>query len=365
MSAAGPRSRPGSPIRVASWPHWYAPNRYLELFYAALAPYGIEHVPNVPLRWGALTDSGAAIHALHLHWPEPYWRERGQVPGPPLFRVVVLRRLLRRLTNRGIALLWTVHNLEHHEGAGTADRLGYRALHRLASLRIFHSAWARDAAVARYPRGGDTLVMPHGNYDGACPRPRPRGETLRAAGIPADRTLLLCFGQVRGYKGFDVAVAALDLLAGCKPHLVIAGRPVADAAASLHVSAAGRSDVTLLLRDLDDQEVADWLEAADLVLLPYRKVTGSGTLLHAATSGRAVVASDLPPLREVLGGHPDAGRLVAGGDAGALAAGVEALLEVPADVRTRSARLLADRYAWPRVVPPVAAWLSRHVGDPR
>ena len=68
-----------------------------------------------------------------------------------------------------------------------------------------------------------------------------------------------------------------------------------------------------------------WLQAADLVAMPSRWEGLPFVLLEAMASGRGVVASDIPPIREVLDG---VGVLVPIGDAPALAhAIVERLLD--------------------------------------
>ena len=351
---------PSPAIRIASWPPWYTGNQYLPLFYRALAARGIEHVANVPFEWRALRQAG--VSALHLHWPEPLWREGRQWPGARIGRLARLGFRLRALERAGIPLLWTVHNLEPHEGGGPTDRAALRQLHRRAALRVFHSAWAEGIAQIRWPDArGPTLVMPHGNYDGVLPAPRPRDRVLAEAGVMSKAPVLLCVGQVRAYKGFDVAVAASERLP-TPSRLVIAGRPVGAAIDGLRHLAAGRSDVLLIPRDLSDQELADWFGAADVVLLPYHRSSGSGVLLHALTCGRSVVASDLPPFREVAAPRPDAVAFVRAGDPDALARGIGRMLARPAEERRRAARALADCYPWETLVRPLSEWLQAALG---
>ena len=361
------------PIRVASWPAWYEPNRYLDLFYRALAPHGIEHVRDLPLDWRAL--SSAEINVSHLHWPEPFWRERRGVWRSPWFGVIALRRFLTGARRAGVRVVWTVHNLEHHDGVGLSDRLAYRMLHRRVDLRVFHSAWARDAALARYGGRGDrgergeptaqsTLVMPHGNYDGAIPAAGPRSTTLRAMAIPEDRKVLLCFGQVRPYKGFDIALAALDHLPATEFHLVIAGRAVGQYAGAVRAAARQRANVSLALADVEEQRLSDLITAADAVLLPYRRLTGSGVLLHALTLGKGVVVSDLPYFREVLDPSPEARVLAPAENPPALAAAIREFFRLPVARRGRAARGIAERYPWSQVVRPVAEWILTGSGSP-
>jgi glycosyltransferase involved in cell wall biosynthesis len=348
-------------VRIASWPHWYEPNQYLNLLYKALAPFGVQHCPGVPLDYKKLVDAG--IDMCHLHWPEPFWREPAGALPTQLWRVAKLRRQLSAMRKRGIATVWTVHNLDHHEGTQLCDRLGYQLLHRFVDLRVFHSRWARDVCIDRYGFvRGDTILMPHGNYDGAFPPPHPGCETLRRAGIPAGRQMLLCFGQVRRYKGFDVAVEALDHLPKNTFHLVIAGRPVGDYADVIRDAADGRENVSLMLRDISDQEAADLVSASEAVLFPYRETSGSGALLAALTLSKGVVATDLPYFREVLALAPQAYALT-NPDPVDLARTIREFCASPVQVREKAARALASEYAWPRVIGPLAKWITTRLGS--
>lgn len=346
-----------SPVNVASWPHWYAPNPYLNLLYAALRRKGIRHHPDVPLDPAAMARHPARIDAVHLHWLYPYWSEGDPNPLLRAGRLLRFGRVIRRLRRSGLRLVWTVHNLEPHGGAGPLARRAYRIVHRRADLRVHHSEWSRRAAEERYGPAGPSVVVPHGNYEGVYPAGPSPAEARRRLGVEPDRELLLCFGQLRPYKGFDLAVEATGRLESGRYHLVVAGRPLEGQAGRLRALSRGRPDVTLVLRSLPRADLGALLGAADAVLLPYREVTTSGALLAALTAGCAVVASDLPYFREVLAGEPDASVLVEPGDAAALAAGIVETARVPRPWRSEAARRLAGRYRWDEVVRPLARWL--------
>src|SRR5262249_44459558 len=79
-----------------------------------------------------------------------------------------------------------------------------------------------------------------------------------------------------------------------------------------------------------------------------------GLLLASLTLGRGVIASDLPYFREILGAHPGAGILFPVGSPAGLAASIQRYLAIAADERAKSARTLAETFAWEKVVVPVA-----------
>jgi glycosyltransferase involved in cell wall biosynthesis len=188
------------------------------------------------------------------------------------------------------------------------------------------------------------------------PPARPRPETLARLGIDPARRVLLCQGSVRPYKGYGLAIRAARLL-GPDYHLVVAGRPNDPAFGDeLRREAAGLGNVTLLLTLQTEQEMSDLFAAADCYLLPYSKITGSGSLLTTCTLGRGFVASDLPYFRRAVEQEPQAGLCFPPGSAEGLAAAVREFFAGATDPRHRAARRLADRVPWDEVVRPVVDW---------
>jgi glycosyltransferase involved in cell wall biosynthesis len=338
-------------------------NPYFTLYHRALAAHGVQVCD------GAVEDTFLARHAgrieaMHIQWvPESIWRMRGPGWAAQLRGVLGFWRYLRLARRLGIKVLWTIHDLEHHEGCTWIDRLGYRLLARFADLCVCHSDWCRDMAVRRFRLDpANVLSIPHGNYDGHYPPARPRDRVRADWGLDPRRRTLLCFGFVRPYKGADLALEALRLL-GPDYQLVIAGAPsVPEYVAGLERAAQGLDNVRCAFRILDDQDVADLMAAADCALFPYRKITGSGALAATLTMGLGVVASDLPYFRETLAPEPEAGVLVPGNDAAALADGVRRFFAAGSDRRSAAARRLADLYAWDKVVEPVIAWIDSRLG---
>ncbi len=331
----------------------------MELFYAATRAYGIEHVPHLPLRAEALASNG--VHVAHLHWGEWAWQSRGRFEWRRRNGVKALGRFIADAERRGIVVIWTVHNLAPHESSRRSDEDGFVLLHHRATLRIFHSRHARDEALERYGASGDTIVMPHGNYDGAFPAPRSRELVRTELGLRPETRMLLCAGNVRAYKGTEVAVMAMQELARRGYQLLIAGRAEGRALAEIRRAVRGISGVRLEAGRMVAQRLADLHEAADAVLLPYSDVTGSGALLAALTQSRAVIVTPLPYFKEILAPEPDAGVIAADLSPGALVRAVEECFASNMQTRYAAARRLADLYAWYRVVPPVAEWLRSHV----
>jgi len=350
-----------------------AVNPYFRLFYDALRPHGVElagtFVPS--RRW--LRAHAASFDALHFHWPEWIvraepdalrflhavkggWRiSRMLEPRYPDLQIREYRAFLAAARAARKTIVWTCHNVEPHEDATRPVRAAFRSLAQAADLVICHDDSAAERCRTLYQPPGRMVIMEHGNYAGVYPRPRSRGEVLHELGLPSSAPLLLFVGQVRPYKAVDLVCEAAAQL-GPRVALLVAGHaPDPSYAERIRALVKQLPSAAFIERQLSDQEFADFVAASDLVLLPYRSVTGSGSALAALTIGRSVVASDLPFFVSLLGGHPKAGRVFRSGDAGALVAAVAQLLEVAADERERAALALAARYPWPRLVSQVAS----------
>ncbi len=350
-------------LRLFSFPA-KSKNPYIKLFYDALEPHDVEHNDGFEFspRWveAALGEGDV----LHFHWPEILWTsEKWTESKPKLFAVLKLRRMLRAARQRNVKVIWTVHNFDLFEEDSWLDRLALKILARHSDLLIVHRAtmveWVKD----RFKSDAPIVVMPHGNYKGYYPEPRPRSEIMHDLGIDEGKTLLCCLGRIRDYKALDVACEALARLDD-NIALVIAGKPHPGYDVGMLEAYAERLPaLTLMTRLISDQELVDILAASEATLLPYRQITGSGTLLLAWSHGCGVVASDLAFFREIIPEKSAAGLHFETDDPESLAEAVRAYLEVPYEDRLEAAHAEAAKYDWDRCVGPLGAILKEWQGS--
>ena len=249
-----------------------------------------------------------------------------------------MRSLTRHVSALGVPVV-----LIFHETVREYDLLG-------PLTRSIYRSWARvgDVAIALSTDGRRSLLdaglfetvlqVPHGaragneNDESAAERVR------HAYGVT--RPLVLTLGFTGVDKGTDVLLDAVPLIAearGNDVQFLIAGSPrqrrglfrlmgrrdqkfqrILDARVrempGAHVTATGF---------IADDDVTPLLRVADVVALPYRRATQSGIANLALSSQAAIVATDLPGLRDSLG---DAALYVAPEDARGLAEAITSLL---------------------------------------
>jgi len=235
------------------------------------------------------------------------------------------------------------HAIEHYgaaKGTMTAagTRLGDSRLRRRVDMFLPVSEAVRDLS-------GIGPELPHRvvpNFIGELPPPPPASDPLLAA-LP-ERPFLLYFGDVTEDKGARLLVEAYAGLEG-PPPLVLAGRRLIDDLPAVPgVHAVGPLPHPLAI---------EALRRSLLAVVPSLLPESFGIVaLEAAAAGKAVVASDIGGLRDVvLDG--ETGLLVAPGDREGLATALAKLLH-DADLRGRmgkAARGRAVDFGPDRVVP--------------
>jgi beta-1,4-mannosyltransferase len=331
---------PPRPSRVAAFPRRVESNPYCELLYDHVARLGVDVVDGRSgLRW--LFANRRRVDVLHFHWPERHFR-RGFLPALGFAARLVVARAL------GYRIVWTVHNVLPHDGATAGDRLVRAVLARVATLVAHCEAGRR--ALGRHGRGA--IVIPHGSYVGRYPNGIPRATARARLGLDPAARVFLAFGQVRAYKGLEALVDAFATLPAAEARLVIAGQPVGDGRGSL-VGAAPDERVRLFLRHVPDAEVQVFLNAADVVVLPYRNVLTSGAAMLALSFGRGIVAPRIGCLTELE--RTGAAILYDADAPDGLGAALARALVVETDALGERARRFARSLSWEAIA-------RRHLG---
>jgi len=280
---------------IAPFPRTLRDNPYCDLLYRALAEAGakIEDAAELSPSW--IWRNRREVAVLHLHWPEFYYRgTNGTVTVRDVVAFVFDIALALAL---GYRVVWTVHNQLPHE-AQRVDRFIYWFL-RYTTQTVAHCAAARDLIG---PTRREPAIIPHGHYIGWYPDTLSREAARARLDLERSNKVLVCFGQVRAYKGVEDLVHAFHKVSDPNLRLVIAGRPASTAdARALEEIVRSLDDnrLQLHLRYIPDDEVQVFFRASDFVVLPYRNVLTSGAAMLALSFGRPLIAPRLGCLREL------------------------------------------------------------------
>jgi glycosyltransferase involved in cell wall biosynthesis len=285
------------------------PNPYQRLLYGEMQRLGVqvtyigELTPSqtlnlllLPLEVGVRRIGGARL--IHLHWVFIF-----TLPGARRFPI--MRRLahiwflvwLRICRMLGMRIIWTAHNVLPHGPVFTDDASARRTLVKASDLVVAHSqsALAELAALGAVARR--SVVIQHGPI-----APTRSATSLGAPGADGGPRRFLFFGRVQEYKGVDDLLAAFVAMPDdVAAHLMVAGQCDDPRLRSrLYALARGAgARVVLRLERVPEEEITELLTAADVVVLPFRRVTTSGSAMLALSHGRPLIVPDLAGLADL------------------------------------------------------------------
>ncbi|WP_418275959.1 glycosyltransferase [Isoptericola jiangsuensis] len=292
---------------VNYFPDYTSTNPFQRLLYSALPEVGAAACPSADIFDNPVArDDGGSLagHVLHLHWLNGIVQ-----PGVDILdafdRLDLFKAVLTDLVERGVRIVWTVHNTLAHE-------VTYRFLE--IDLCAFVAEMAdvvHVMAESTLAETADLYLIPpekvvrieHPSFDGCYPDPLDRAAARERLGLNDDDVTLLFMGGIRPYKGIPLLLDAFEMAEklDARLRLEVVGSVGGSMDPGIVDRLASMSRVRAHLGFVDPAEVHVHLRAADVVVLPYERILNSGTVMLAATFGVPVIAPRLGQLRELVG----------------------------------------------------------------
>jgi glycosyltransferase involved in cell wall biosynthesis len=245
------------------------------------------------------------VDIIHVHWPDLTISGRN-LPRVAARSMWLLGRLAIGKLN-GAKIIWTVHNLVPHDHSNRyLSRIYWKLFFDLLDGAIFLTARAREQARSVLPALHEkpVAIIPHGHY-----RPVMAATTYQHGKrlsrekhqLPQDQFIYLYFGRLRDYKNVEQLVQEFLALNEPDALLLIAGFCGANEERRqwLLEVAAAHKNIRLDLRHVPEATLFEYLEACDLVVLPFKKILNSGSVMMALSADRPVVAPHIGSVAEV------------------------------------------------------------------
>jgi PEP-CTERM/exosortase A-associated glycosyltransferase len=205
----------------------------------------------------------------------------------------------------------------------------------------------------------DRVFVANNGVDLAALRIEDAEASRRRWELPLDAHVIGFIGTLQPYEGLELLIDALPaLLQRAKPvHVLITGDGNHEAALRAHVARRGLQKHVTFTGRVAHHEVSHAYAASDVILYP-RKYTETTRLttplkpLEAMALRKPVIASDLPPFRELIGQNVR-GMLFAAGDRTDLVEKTAALLDsdnLRCRVTTAAREWVTRERQWPVVV---------------
>lgn len=257
-----------------------------------------------------LVNSNNNPDVIHLHWITEIIRRLAWSRNGLIFRIKCFLLMLDCLIcrARGTKIIWTIHNKTAHEGHDQNREIYIRRLlTKYVSQVIIHSEQAKELLIDFYQSDAlkNAQVIPHGNYDNCYASANKTEAFKQKFQLTPQTNVFLFFGAVRPYKGVE------NLIENFKQHqaedakLLIFGKPSSDEYKQVLLDLIdNHKNIITEFSFIKDEDVADILNIADYIVLPFAKTLTSGSTILAMTHGKALI---LPDSASIFGCVPDEG----------------------------------------------------------
>lgn len=287
-------------MKVAFVAHRGGDNQYLETLASHL------HRLSVTVEWVSPRPLVGIVSLfycdiVHFHWVEPLVLRPQTWKSWPLLIYWTLVLLVLRIASKGIVI--TIHNIYPHE---SSNSLIYR---RMINILIqfshyiicFNQEQADKVSTTFSTYCASKLkIVPHGLYSFTSQSDQDKAK--QQLGIGTTQPLFVYLGTIRPYKGLETLIQALSNVNrscavyiagwGSEQYLTEVGTQLKALPDNIqvHYHPGPQAAATLLTS----------LNAADVLVLPFRQVFNSGSLWMALSAKKMIITSRQPTLKSLL-----------------------------------------------------------------
>jgi glycosyltransferase involved in cell wall biosynthesis len=278
---------------------------YVSLVDQYLQKYGIKPIIQPALSINHLIKTRPK-DCIHIQFPEELYKR--SFPLLLIIKALWTTFLLLFLYSRGVKLIWTLHDDKPHESKlSIVDSLFRYILFKVCSTIFVHNNYARQIALSK-GTSSNVVLVPHGNFIRWFPNHKnlTKKSARKYLGVPNKNFVYLFFGRIREYKGVFSLISNFKKLSFKNVTLIIAGVP------------AGKdwdivNTTKLILREIGNDnrivprlewipidQVEYYFKAADIVVLPFKWITTSGSLIASLSFGKPVIVPSLGGIPELI-----------------------------------------------------------------
>ena len=283
------------------YPDYRATNPYQELLYSNLTNCNVDSF-TIDEAIEYLTENNISPCVYHVHWqnivtaPAQTSHEHRKLAKDFISKLNYFKDL-------GGKVIWTIHNklphdikfknseIEYHENmAEVADLI---LLHDLSSINIVAKEYFLDKKKIK--------IIEHGNYIDSYPNLIKPKESRDLLSIKQDDVVFGFVGQLRPYKGLNDFIEASVKLVNI-PHVsaLIAGKPVWPITkGKIERRCELYDDIKVYEGFVPDEELQVYLNSSDFIVLPYKDILTSGSVILAASFGKPIVVPDIPAFESI------------------------------------------------------------------
>ncbi|WP_276248635.1 glycosyltransferase [Haladaptatus sp. YSMS36] len=237
---------------------------------------------------------------IHFHWVSPYIQSKGKYSSLLKSRTFLfLQKIAKSL---GYTIVWTVHNIGGHESQH--KEIEYRTLQKFSTycdhiiVHCRHAGKLLSSKIEADPT--NVSVIPHGNYIYKYDNEVAKSEARSRFNFKPNETVFLHLGQIRRYKQVNKLIKSFDELSCGNDKLIIAGSVDEGVEFKSLNSILQSDDIQFEDRYIPDNELQYYFNACDVVVLPYRDILTSGSIIMAMGFKKPIIAPSIGCIPEDL-----------------------------------------------------------------
>ena len=241
---------------------------------------------------------------FHLHWTSFVLASAKTVEEAEQFKNSFLIKLLDFLLEGGV-FIWTIHNVLPHNCRYRKQEIELRTILAAVANKIhLHSEKSIKEVTAVFPLPLEKIQIAYmGNYVGVYQNYVSRHQARLRFGFAAEDVVFLFLGQIRPYKGIDDLIFAfVEIQKQCpNAHLLIVGNssyPIKKGTTT--AKAKLFQNIKVVEEHIPDDELQWYFSASDVVVLPFRSILTSSSVLGALSFARPVIAPDAGMIEEII-----------------------------------------------------------------
>lgn len=245
------------------------------------------------------------ISIIHIHWTYPFFDSDSAIKA--IAKSLISNLLFLLLRAVGYRFVWTAHNLTAHDSDHETIEIAIKKAFAgyICETVIAHNHSAAEELRERLKLGCKTNieVIRHGNYIDTYPNKTSRSASRAELGYEPEEIVYLFFGQIKEYKQVPHLIQSFKEISSedDKKRLLIAGNPAhGQLEDEIRAKAGDRSDIQTVLEFIPSEKVDLYMNAADIVVLPYSDIFTSGSAILAMSFGNPLIVPSLDTLKETL-----------------------------------------------------------------
>jgi len=258
------------------------------------------------------------FRVLHIHYFQQFYKSSTLIKKLVKLILFAINMVFARVI--GYRTVLTLHNLE---GTYTVnplwiDRIGHWVATTFSERVIVHCNEARRLLKTRYGRRNKVFQVDHPNLASHYPNQISK-ETARNRLNLSNNVMIFAFiGGIRPNKGIEILIKAFSNLTEENFRLLIAGQvfPPDSYFQSLEELATGDKRIRFYPGRIADEDLQIYLNAADIVVLPFSRILTSSSAILALSFKRPIIIPKMGCLPELI--DPNGGWLYEPGDPGSL-----------------------------------------------